>query len=185
MEFDLNILIEHKLSFEAYFIMFCLYNKKKDPLRRYTSNCRKIPNDVFDNLEKQGMIKISGNREIILYEDLELTDLGKNIINDKDNNDYHKLFEELRLVYPKKTRGGRVLHLDLKRCEQLYKKILKKDITLHDKILKSAKLYHNEKLRTNSEEYMQNLASWLNQANYEHYFNEDVNILEGGHGEDI
>jgi len=55
---------------------------------------------------------------------------------------------------------------------------------MHETLCGCAKAYHEEKRRSSSESYMQNLASWLHQENYKQYIEETM-IEEGGHSEDI
>ena len=67
----------------------------------------------------------------------------------------------------------RRLHGNLKRAKELYNKLLLE--TTHDILCKAAKLYHQEKIRANSEMYMQDLSVWLNQKNYLLYVDDITN----------
>jgi len=190
---DLNILLGNQLTFEGYFILWCLNYKNETTLLEYIKECRKIPTEIFDLLEVQQLITIKRQQLInnkITFNSLEITKQGSNLF---EVQDFDQLFEELKQSYPKEVGNKlnkRRLHTDLKRCKALYKKIINDDIELHKNICKSAIMYHQEKLKTNSEIYMQNLATWLHQENYNQYLEEAKNsniisIQEGGQSEDI
>jgi hypothetical protein len=172
---NLDILLSKGLSFEGYFILWCLHTKDETLMLEYINKCRKIPTEIFNLLEVQQLITIN-KRQIqdnkITFNSLNITNLGKNLFTIQD---FDRLFEELKQSYPS-TVGNKLnkrrLHTDLKRCKALYKKIINDDLELHNNICKSAILYHQEKLKTNAEIYMQNLATWLHQENYNQYLEE-------------
>lgn len=180
---DIELITSNKLSFEAYFILWCLNYKDKVSLLSYTRNCKKISTETFNQLEANNYITI--NRQIIqdnqiTFNSLTITNLGKDLFI---TTDFDSLFKELRDSYPKTAgRSGRKLHQDLGRCKTLYKKIINEDIELHKLICKAAKLYHNDKIKTNSEDYLQMLSTWLSQQNYELYLEDaksiDYNSIE-------
>jgi len=185
---SLKTLFEKQLSFEAYFIIWCLYNKQKQQLIEYVSTCRLIPTEEFEKLSEKGLISINRNNIIdnnITYESLSLTKNGKNVF-EIDNFDI--LFNEFRKAYPsfvKDRFSRRPLHVDLKRCKNLYKKIINDSIETHNLLCRCAMLYHEEKKRSGSEMYMQNLATWLHQENYLPYMeeaskNQIIEQKEGG-----
>lgn len=187
MEIIINFekLVEYKIGVEAYFILYCLeYNKHKEILS-YVKNCKKISLSVFEELEQKNYIIINRAMTVddkITFEALKITKEGKQLFTVKNID---VMFDEFRLHYPRKTMDGRTLHLDLKRCKTLYKKIVGNDEQMHETLCKCAKAYHEEKKRSGSENYMQNLATWLYQENYKQYI-DDVSIaMEGGHSEDI
>ncbi len=177
-EFTINIetLIINKLSFEAYFILWCLNFKNEALLLNYINSCRKIPTEIFNDLETRELITIDKTLVInnkITYSSLHINASGRNIFSIQN---FDIMFEELRNSYPKEVGPDkRKLHLDLKRCKALYKKIIGTDTKLHTLICNCAKIHHNEKKRSNSEIYMQNLATWLFQKNYEQYFDDAKN----------
>lgn len=192
IQINFDKLIHNKLSFESWFIMYCLYNKNDKSLIDYVNNCRKIPTEMFNLLEQQELITINRQLQkdnIIGYSMLNITNKGKSLF---DIIDFDRMFNELKECYPKEVGdklNKRRLHTDLKRCKVLYKKIINDDLELHNTICKAAKLYHQEKLKTNSEIYMQQLPTWLHQENYNQYLEEarlSNNIeIEGGQSEDI
>lgn len=189
-DFNINIktLIQNNLSFEAYFILYCLYNDSEMLLLEYTRNCRKIPTIIFTDLRDNNYISINEmlvDDNKIIFKALNLTTKGKSVFVLLDTN---KLFEEFRQIYPKSTPSGRKLHQNLKKCESLYSKIIGNDLDMHKILCKCAKLYVEEKIRTNGEDFYQLLQTWLNQENYKVYIDEINNVdslLENAHSDDI
>jgi hypothetical protein len=181
LQIKLDKLIQYELSFEAWFILYCLFNNNEKILIDYIQNCRKIPTEIFNLLEERQLITINRQQlqdNKIVYSLLKITKEGKSLF---ELPNFDQMFEELRQIYPKRVGGkldGRPLHSDLKRCKVLYKKIINDDVELHKKICKCALMYHQEKLRTNSEIYMQSLPTWLHQENYKQYIDEVDNYNE-------
>lgn len=175
---SLETCLEKQMSFEAYFIIWCLYNSKEKELTSYVENCRKIPTEEFTSLKDKGYILITPiyNEEgklQIHFHSIKLTKLGKEVFEIQSFND---LFEEFRTYYPKTGGKNRKLQLDLKRCRALYKKAINNDIDKHKLICLCARLYYEEKQRTNGQDYLQLMATWLHQENYEGYMEEAIKI---------
>ena len=187
MEIVVNMdkLIEYQLSLEAYFLLYCLYYNKEKELIEYTSKCKRIPTNVFEELNNKNYIKINYEileNNIITYSSLNITTTGKNIFEIKNVDD---LFEDFRKHYPSRVGiAKRPLHLDLKRCKSLYKKIVANDDKMHTLLCKCADAYYNHCKSSGSERYMQNLATWLHQENYKQYI-EDIDKEEVIQSEDI
>lgn len=187
---DIDVLLENELNMEGYFILWCLFHKEELLLVTYVNKCRKIPTEIFDDLQERQLLTITRQTkdDNISYKMLAITSKGKTLF---EVVNIDELFNKFREFYPKKAgTQGRALHLDLKRCKSLYKKIIGNKIEKHDLLCKCATLYHLEKQRLGSEVYMQNLASWLYQGNYEEYMHDARNtkvelIKEEGHSEDI
>jgi|GEM_PF-5056032 hypothetical protein len=178
---NVDKIIEEGIGLEAYFIIHCIYTNDKDLLFDYVNKCKKINTNVFLQLESDGYILIKDRKsDNIYYELLSLTDRGNQValyalksLSPKSESN----FDEFRQCYPnrvKKGAGTRPLHTDLKRCKSLYDKLLME--TTHSILCKCAKLCHNEAIRSNSEEYMQNLPTWLHQRNYMIYADECENL---------
>lgn len=182
---SLEAVVDNNLGFEAYFILWCLYNKQESKLYEYTQNCKKISLEEFTGLADKGLVVINDSSIVnkhITASDLRLTEKANGLF-ELDN--FEELFKELKQAYPSWVKNGpskRALHTDMKRCKSLYKKIIGDDIEMHKLICKCAKLYHQEKRRSNSEQFMQNLVTWLHQQNYEVYMEEAQkdNIVEEG-----
>ncbi len=193
INFDLNKLIQYKLSFEAWFILYCLNENNEKNLIEYVRSCRKIPTEIFYELEEKQLLFINKHLVVegkISFSALKITVEGKDLFRIQD---FDVLFKELRESYPEKVGVKpdiRRLHGDLRSCRELYKKLIKDDIKMHDLICKCAKLYYIEKKKSNSDLYMQNLVTWLRQENYKQYIEEAANLTlnlieEGGQSEDI
>lgn len=196
MNVDVNKLIEYKMTLEEYFVLFCLFTSDKKLITSYVKSCKKIDTEIFKSLESRNLIIINktlATQGKIYYELLSLTEQGKNIVLSTFYGSCHPSlagqsehgmvvktpisvgnFEEFRTFYPSRVMRGSVvlrrLHGNLKKCKATYEKLLLE--TTHDILCKCAKVYHNEKKKSNSEEYMQNLETWLNQKNYLLYIDE-------------
>jgi hypothetical protein len=175
---SLDTLLRNNLSFEAYFILWCLYNKQEGTITDYVENCGAISKTVWTKLQDKGYLSFTGEVEQITYNRLSISDKGISLFTLKD---FDTIFAELREAYPSHVKDGstrRPLHTDLKRCKALYKKLIETDIEKHKLICKCALLYYNEKKRAGGEKYMQNLATWLHQQNYESYLDEAKNLSD-------
>jgi len=195
---NINIteLISLKLNLEGYLVLYCLYHKEKTLLRKYTTSCRKIDTEVFQELQKEEFITIANNSGNLYYESLSLTDKGsqsveavskdsKPLESDSNLKVSHDGFTSFRSIYPNTVRRGeekRQLHTDLERSEKLYNKLLLE--TTHDILCKAAKAYHEEHIKRNSEIFMKALPTWLNQKVYLAYIdnleetNEEITNLD-------
>lgn len=200
LNINMTELISSKLDLESYFILYCLYHKNENLLRKYTLNCRKIDTEIFNQLEKNELINIGKNDGKLYYGLLSLTDKGshwvesvckdpskttKSLKSDGNLNATNEGWKSFRQCYPNVVRFGateRRLHVDLDRCEKLYNKLLLE--TTHDILCKTAKAYHNEHIQRNGEIYMKALSTWLNQKIYLTYIdkinetNEEITNLD-------
>lgn len=186
---EVDFLISNRLSFEAYFLLWCINSNNYSLLLEYTRNCRKIPTEIFLELKDRELITISKEAlesKVITFNSVKITDLGSGIfIQDIDG-----LYDEFNKCYPSSTSGGRKLKGNKAKCKTLYKKIVRSNKSKHELLCKCAKLYHQDLKQSGREEFMQNLETWLRQGNYELYIDEAektnvVNVEEGGHSEDI
>lgn len=172
---DIKTILKQGLSFEEYFIIYCVYKNDENLLHNYRCNVT-FPSNIFDVLENKGFLNVKrAKNNLIFFESLSLTQKSILLIN-KENSELSN-FDEFRTFYPKivYTHNGvpRRLHGNLKRAKELYNKLLLE--TTHDILCKAAKLYHQEKIRSNSEMYMQDLSVWLNQKNYLLYVDDITN----------
>lgn len=173
---DIKTIFEIGLSFDEYFIIYCVYKNDERLLHRYRLSCNSIKNEVYDVLENKGFINIKRSKNnLIFFESLSLTQKSNALL--KDSGSELGNFDEFRTFYPKvvytNTGAPRRLHGNLKRVKELYQKLLLE--TTHDILCKAAKLYHLEKIKANSEMYMQDLSVWLNQKNYLLYLDDITN----------
>lgn len=173
---DINKLIELNLGFEAYFVLYCIAKEDEKLILSYVKNCKFIHTDVFKKLEADGYINIKETPNgVINFRLLSLAAKGKSLFYKTVSPlDMEKQFGEFRQCYPMTVKAGnqvRRLQGNLKRCRQLYEKLLME--TTHETLCRCAELYTQEKYKTNSQMYMQNLETWLHQRNYEQYL-EDI-----------
>jgi hypothetical protein len=178
-EVDMNKMYENKLSFEAYLILYSVASKNKDLVSSYVKNIKPISTEVFKNLEKDGYITFKESADgKIYYELISLSTKGQSFFG-TGTFDVEKQFGEFRTFYPMIVTNGvtsRRLQGNLKRCKKLYEELLME--TTHDILCKTAALYYEEKLKSNSQMYMQNLETWLNQRNYQQYLTDLDKQLE-------
>lgn len=199
-QIDIKTLISLKLSFEAYFVLYCLYKKNNKLMLAYIVNCKKVNTEIFKGLETNKYLTINYRKDDanIYFDNLTLTEKGKLIFVSMSDDQFieaslgdnmTKPFEDFRNNYPKTIKKNgktiRQLHSNLKRCKVLYKTIIENEIS-HEDLCKCARLYIKEKRDSNSEEYIQMLQTWLHERNYEAYLNEKEQIEgSGGFVDDI
>jgi hypothetical protein len=178
----IETLISHNLSLEGFLVLYCLYHNKPDLLKDYTTECRKIDTEVFNDLERKNLIKIKENVTHIYYEFLSLTDDGNRLcgllsfnksLSRRELHTSESNFDIFRKSYPSVVRSNgeiRRLHGNPKRCKKLYDKLLME--TTHDILCRCAELYHEEHKQANKLLFMQNLETWLNKKMYTTYLEE-------------
>lgn len=178
LNFEVNIttLIEKKLGFEAYFVLYCLFTNDYTLLSSYITNCKSIPTAIYEQIRTAGYVTYDTKDGKIYFELLSLTALGKSLFDNRNPIQAENQFDEFRKHYPSSVKvPGRTvprrLHGDLVRCRKIYKALMME--TTHDILCKAADLYHYEKQKSNSEHFMQDLATWLHQKNYQQYL-EDI-----------
>lgn len=166
-----KILLKTGLSLEQYFILECINKQYRDVLVGYVSKFGILDKSVFNELMTIGYIEpFEGD---IFFEKLKLTsvfytDFGYVKL------DHERFFKELREVYPKKY-IRRSLHQDLPRCRKLYKDIVDSQET-HQTVLKCVKLYLQELQTDGRMQWIQLLPTWLQQRNFEQYYEEAIRL---------
>jgi len=176
IEFKIPQLIEFKLTFEEYFLLYCTNYSQKDVLISYVSNIKPITDETFSDLKSKDLLdyKIEADGSI-LFSSLTLGSKAVTLFPKIDTT-FNDCFAELCATYPKKF-NERPLQTDLQRCITLYKKaILKKDGSLdiekHKLILKCIILYVNGLKKTGKLNFLWALPTYLNQQNWETYMEE-------------
>jgi hypothetical protein len=177
---NIDKLIESGLLIDSYFLLHCIHNSKKELLELYVDKCGKISKPAIDQLQSKGYIEdiidnITFSKIIPTSKTLKL--LGSN------NLDHDTLFKELREAYHKKTPSGRPLQTNIDVCKKRYKSIVDSEET-HKTIIKCVNLHFNNLRINNKLEFAQALPAWLNQKNYEVYWEEAMLNSEIGEEEE-
>jgi len=175
IEFNVNQLIVNKLTFEEYFLLFCIKYSHEGILISYVKNVSQYPDEVFEKLQEQGFLNYARNENgDILFRSLKLGDKAVTLFP-LNNQSFEVCFAELKQTYPKKF-GERVLHLDNARCIELYKKAIINngvvDLEKHNLIIKCIKLEVEKRTNTGQLKFMQALPTYLHQKNWEPYIDE-------------
>lgn len=176
IEFKIPQLLEFKLTFEEYFLLYCVNYSQKDVLLSYVKNIKSISDDTFSDLKSKDFLDYKVEAEgSILFSSLKIGDKAVTLFPKIDTT-FDKCFTELRQTYPKKF-NERPLQTDIQRCITLYKKaVLKKDGSLdvekHKLILKCVILYVNGLKKTGKLNFLWALPTYLNQQNWETYMEE-------------
>ena len=178
IKIDKKKLLDSGLLIEAYFLLECISKSDREYLEMYVDKCGKVSRLAVEQLLSKGYI--DSIPENITFSAIRLTEksvkfLGNNAL------DHDRFFKELRDSYLKKTPDGRPLQTNIESCKKKYRDIVKSEET-HTTILKCIKL-HFEYLRVNNKlEFAQALPAFLNQKNYESYWEDalklDSNVSE-------
>jgi DNA-binding MarR family transcriptional regulator len=178
---SMSLLYKHNLTLESFLILVCLHNNDPRPLEKYVVNCRVIPSSILKSLIDKGYIVISDSADVnkLTFKQMALTEKGSGLF---PSTKFTELFKQFKDLYPKKvvTRFGEVrrLHLDMKRAERLYESLIvsggKCDIDLHNNIMLATKKMLEEKQSSpDGLKFLQNVATYLHQKNYEAYMIDD------------
>lgn len=175
IEIDVTQLIANKLTFEEYFLLFCIKGSYKQVLIDYVKNIKKYDDETFEKLQEQGFLTYAQDSEgLILFSSLKLGDNSVKLFP-KSNHSFEVCFAELLQTYPK-SYGERKLHLDKARCIDLYKKTIisngEVDINKHNLILECIKSYVESHRKFGKMQFLQALPTFLHQKNWEAYIDE-------------
>jgi hypothetical protein len=192
---NFDSLVDNKLTFEGWFVLYCLSTNNNHLLLTYVNKVGVLDINNLLWMEKEDYIILTKNKENIVLSSVKITDKGKNLI-DKATLNTEKVFEDcfqqLRDTYPNKVPAEngafRRLHGDLARCKRLYLKILNKDgidIDLHKSILKAINKEIQERTRGNNLPFMQNLVTYLHQQNFLQYIDVKEEEIDKNRGDDI
>ncbi len=179
IEFNIPQLLELKLTFEEYFLLFCVKYGHKQTLLDYSKNIAKINTPIFEGLKQKRLLDYTEDEKgLIYFETLKIMEQGEALF--PKVSPFEVCFSELRETYPKEF-ASRKLHTDKSRCERLYKEIImdKKgaiDMEKHKLILKCVKLYVQSLTKTGKMTFIQAMPAFLNQRNYEAYEDEAKRI---------
>lgn len=188
IEFNISTLVNFKLTFEEYFLLFCIKNSHKDVLLNYVKNIKPFPTEMIQKLEEEKFLTYSQDSEgLILFSSLKLGDKAVTLFP-TNNQTFEVCFAELKQTYPKSF-GERKLHLDNTRCIEIYKKTIlhngEVDVDKHNLILKCIKLYVHSLTKSGKMNFIQALPTFLHQKNWEAYLDEARNGGEISEEEDL
>lgn len=168
---DVKVLLQKGISPNEY--VFCyLLNKQMFSeasffLKEFYTD---IELDFLKNLEEKRYVKLGFEDSIEVHKIYPrapiLTVLNNIVIKETG------YFDEFKAKYPKVTPNGRRLHVNLTKAKTKYDKIVKDNEELHKKILKALELEKAERTLSNSLDYMQNIATYVNNENWNVYFDD-------------
>ncbi len=178
--------LSHKMSLFCYFILDCIYNDCADVLINYVTNIDKIETKHFLWLIDEGYLEEVKNRKLIEINDLILTNkFSSEILKivETKNITFDQAFEQLREHYPLKAGNSeRRLQGNVDKCKAYYRNIIIKngkiDEELHSVILQCINYEIKMKTKSRSLEYFKLLTSWLNQKEYELYYDDVIDIIK-------
>ncbi len=174
------------INLYGYFILNSLYNEEGDKIIRYCTSVDKILTKDFLWLVDGGYLEPLKNRDVILIEDLILTDKFSSEILKITNTrgiTFDVAFEQLRDYYPSKAGNSeRRLQSGIDKCKVYYKNIIVKngrlDEELHSVILQCINYEIKIRTKARSLEYFKLLTTWLNQKEYEVYYDEVIELIK-------
>jgi len=167
-----DTLINSSLTLEEVFLCLCVYYRDVDSLKVYVTNSStNIDINTANKLVDKGyLIK---TRDVPTFDDLYATELVNGLLNVATPD---SMFDELIATYPSKTPNGRRLHGSKEINKGKYIKAIKKNLDLHNLIIKAVKYEVEERTVNNSLDFLSMLATYINQKKWEEYLPE---VLEG------
>ena len=194
MKVDIKKLVKEDLQLEGYFILYCLHFKKQDVLVDYLKNVLKIGKPVFESIIEDGYLEYFGDDGgDYTLDNIQITSkFGKVFFKEVDEEEgltFDAAFEELRMVYPKKTPDGRRLHVDNERAKRYYKasivafnRVNKKH---HKHILECVKFMVKEETNNGKLMYLKQLPAYINAKMWQSVEDDVKKITESGGSVDI
>lgn len=175
IEINVDQLLANKLTFEEYFLLFCVKNSHKESLLNYARNIKSFDDEIFKKLQEQDFLTYAQEENgQILFSSLKLGSKATTLFPISIQS-FEVCFAELKQTYPKKF-GERMLHLDNARCIEIYKKTIitngEVNVSKHQLILKCINLYVEGLKRTGKMNFIQALPTFLHQRNWEAYVDE-------------
>lgn len=167
-----DTLINSNLTLEEVFLCLCVYYRDVDSLKTYiTNSSTNIDINTANKLVDKGYLLKT--RDAPTFDDLYATELVNGLLNVATPD---SMFDELIATYPSKTPNGRRLHGSKTLNKDKYIKAIKKNLDLHNLIIKAVKYELDERIANNSLEFLLMLSTYINQRRWEEYMPE---ILEG------
>lgn len=168
---DLEYISKNKLTLEDYLVCYCVFYKDVASLKLYVSNTLSlVGKDNVNKLVDLGyLVKV---KETPTFDDLYATEKCQELLGLTASD---SIFNELLKVYPKKLPNGRRLHIPEIANKERYLKAIKKNLNLHNLILKCVELEVSERTANGSINYMPMLSTYINQQRWTEYMDEVIN----------
>lgn len=171
---DFNCLQENKLSADLYVLLYCKHNELVVP--EYVGKILFRDEDALKYLQRSEFIKITDENEFSLRQKaINLFQI------DSPTTKWLEFLGEFPLKVPGRngsTRPLKVANADSKGNIKIKKKYLSIIKTAdHDMIINVLQAEIEMRKKSNELQYMQNIDTWLNQANYDKY---KYLVKEGG-----
>jgi len=166
---DFSCLQNNNITADLYILLFC----------RYHSNCILPPiiktatlgdDHALEYLESEGFVKIIGDKQF---------SLRQKAINLFESNNSNKEWLEFLGKFPAKVPNGRggtralkISNPDSKgnvRIKKKYLDLIKSSPELHSNIIRILEAEIKMRKNSNDLQYMHNMETWLNQADYDKY----------------
>lgn len=166
---DFSCLQNNNITADLYILLFC----------RYHNNCILPPiiktatlgdDHALEYLESESFIKITGDKQF---------SLRQKAINLFESSDTNKDWLEFLGKFPTKVSNGRggtralkVANPDSKgnvRIKKKYLDLIKSSPDLHSTIIKTLEAEIKMRRKSGDLQYMHNMETWLNQADYDKY----------------
>jgi len=164
---NLYCIIENDLTADLFVILYCKYNNIEIPfLIKEVS----LDEGNLSYLQEKGFIKITNDNEF------ELRQKAKDIFTvDNLENKWLEFFGNFPIKVPSRNGGTRPLrsvNVDSESNDKIrikYRKLIKNKPLLHKQILNVLDAELKMRKRSNSMQFMHNIDTWLNQADYDKY----------------
>lgn len=164
---NMDVLLRAGISVNQYFMLQLIKNKQAELFMEYrTQFANPVSKEDLQLLIKNGFLGMRDSSKKFTFENLYVTDDFLNLSEIKVDD----ALAELREVYPKFTpEKKRRLQADSHKWGPKYLSIIKRDRSLHDKIIKCIKAELKHRKSTNSEEFWALLTTYVNNKRWEVY----------------
>lgn len=172
---DFSCLNNNQISADLYILLFCKYHKCKAP--KIITDYWFDDNIALNHLQDNQFIKITGENEFELKQ--KAIDLFK---SSDSNKNWLEFLGKFPAKVPAQNGGTRALKIsnpDSKGNINIKKKyiaLIKNKPNLHNQIIKVLEAELKMRRESSNLQYMHNMDTWLNQADYDKYMyliNED------------
>jgi len=173
---DVDVLLRAGISINQYFMLHLIKNKRAELYMNYRELfSNPVTKDDMLSLIKNGYLATRSDPNKFTFDNLLVTPkfIGLNEIKIED------ALEELANTYPKVTPGKkRRLQSDQHKWGPKYLSIIKKDRTLHNRIITCIKAEAIHRKATGNEEFWPLLTTYVNNKRWLDYMEDIVNFTE-------